>query len=135
MTEVTMSQETIKTGKRPGFLTVLCILTFIGSGFGTLFKLLATIGMGAVMESIPGLGDVMAIGTGYLMAGTLLTGGFLLGAIQMWRLKKVGFFIYAGAMVISIVLPLIFDVPFSVLGVLSSILFTLLYSLNLKHMH
>jgi len=39
-----MSEETTQSsGTRPGFLTVLCILTFIGSGLGTLRPLHNTV--------------------------------------------------------------------------------------------
>ena len=51
MSEETTS-ATVESGKRPGLLTVLCILTFIGSGLATLFSLLATIGMGSLMETV-----------------------------------------------------------------------------------
>ncbi|MCB0381518.1 MAG: hypothetical protein KDD24_09695 [Flavobacteriales bacterium] len=131
-----MTEETTQsTGKRPGLLTVLCILTFIGSGLGTLFMLLATVGMGALMESIPGLGAAMAGGTDYFAIGTVLAAASLYGAIQMWKLKKMGFFIYAGASVVSIILPLVFGLPFSAMGAVIPVLFIVLYYLNVKHMN
>jgi FtsH-binding integral membrane protein len=131
-----MTEETTQsTGKRPGLLTVLCILTFIGSGLGTLFMLLATVGMGALMESIPGLGAAMAGGTAYFAIGTVLAAASLYGAIQMWKLKKMGFFIYAGASVVSIILPLVFGLPFSAMGAVIPVLFIVLYYLNVKHMN
>lgn len=131
-----MTEETTQsTGKRPGLLTVLCILTFIGSGLGTLFMLLATVGMGALMESIPGLGAAMAGGTAYFAIATVLAAASLYGAIQMWKLKKMGFFIYAGASVVSIILPLVFGLPFSAMGAVIPVLFIVLYYLNVKHMN
>ena len=131
-----MTEETTQsTGKRPGLLTVLCILTFIGSGLGTLFMLLATVGMGALMESIPGLGAAMAGGTAYFAIGTVLAAASLYGAIQMWKLKKMGFFIYAGASVVSIILTLVFGLPFSAMGAVIPVLFIVLYYLNVKHMN
>ncbi|MDF1676569.1 MAG: hypothetical protein P1U44_12715 [Vicingaceae bacterium] len=128
------TQATVETGKRPGFLTVLCILTFIGSGLATLFSLLATIGMGSLMESIPGMAG-MGGGTAYFAVATVLGAASLFGAIQMWKLKKMGFFIYAGANVVAIVLPLAFGMPFSAMAAIFPILFIVLYYLNVKHMH
>ena len=130
-----MTEETTQSaGKRPGLLTVLCILTFIGSGLGTLFMLLATVGMGALMESIPGLGAAMGGGTAYFAISTVLAAASLYGAIQMWKLKKLGFFIYAGAGVVGIILPLAFGLPFSAMGAVFPVLFIVLYYLNVKHM-
>lgn len=131
-----MTEETTQSaGKRPGLLTVLCILTFIGSGLGTLFMLLATVGMGALMESIPGLGAAMGGGTAYFAISTVLAAASLYGAIQMWKLKKLGFFIYAGASVVGIILPLVFGLPFSAMGAVFPVLFIVLYYLNIKHMN
>ncbi|MCB9335039.1 MAG: hypothetical protein H6586_02760 [Flavobacteriales bacterium] len=129
------TQATAETGKRPGFLTVLCILTFIGSGLGLLGGLLMTIGMGSIMGSIPGMGAAMGGGTAYFAIGTVLAAASLYGAIQMWKLKKQGFFIYAGASVVGIILPLIFGLPFSAMGAIFPILFIVLYYLNVKHMN
>lgn len=48
--------ENPETNQRPVFLTVLCILTFIGSGLALLFALLGLIAAGAIdsmMSSFP----------------------------------------------------------------------------------
>jgi hypothetical protein len=124
----------METAKRPGFLTALCVLTFIGSGLGTLFMILATVGMGALMESIPGMADLMGGGTAYFAVGAILSAGSLYGAIQMWKLKKIGFFIYAAAGVLGIITPLLFGISFSTMGAIFPILFIVLYYLNVKHM-
>ncbi len=129
------TQATAEAGKRPGFLTVLCILTFIGSGLGLLGGLLMTIGMGSIMGSIPGMGAAMGGGTAYFAIGTVLAAASLFGAIQMWKLQKQGFFIYAGASVVGIILPLIFGLPFSAMGAIFPVLFIILYYLNVKHMN
>ncbi|HRN43004.1 MAG TPA: hypothetical protein PK649_13165 [Vicingus sp.] len=131
-----MSEETTQSsGTRPGFLTVLCILTFIGSGLGTLFMLLATIGMGTLLANIPGMDALMGGGTAYFAISTLISAATLYGAIQMWKLKKMGFFIYAGAGVVGIILPLVFGLPFSAMGAVFPVLFIVLYYLNVKHMN
>jgi len=59
----TLDNVSGQEGKRPTLLTVLCILTFIGSGLSTLLFLLATIAFGAVsgmMGKVPGMEALVA---------------------------------------------------------------------------
>ena len=131
MEENTQVQE----NKRPTFLTVLCILTFIGSGLGTLTYLLMTVGMGSLMSYLGSFGGGgLGGGTTYFAIGTALAAASLYGAIMMWKLKKMGFYIYVGANVISIILPLFFGFPFAIVGALIPVVFIVLYGLNLKVM-
>lgn len=64
----------------------------------------------------------------------------LFGVWQMWNLKKMGFWIYVLAAVIGLVLPLVLmgGGLLAILGIgavgLVSLLFIILYGLNLKHM-
>lgn len=85
-------------GKRPGFLTVLCILTFIGSGLGVLGGLLGLIGTSFLPSfmSVQGTMIVQIIG---LLAAALC----LFGAIKMWGLAKQGYMLYVVGCVLSIV--------------------------------
>ena len=97
---ITMS-ETLDTnagsGKRPGFLTVLCILTFIGSGLGVLGSILGLIGSSALGMFAPqGTMVVQLIG----LASAALC---LFGAIKMWGLAKQGFMLYLMGGVLGIV--------------------------------
>lgn len=78
----------LETGKRPGFLTVLCILTFIGSGLGIIGGLLGLVGSSALGMFAPeGTVIVQVVG---LLASVLC----LFGALKMWGLYKQGFIIY-----------------------------------------
>ncbi len=133
--ETTTQQENVapaNANQRPTFLTVLCILTFIGSGLGVLGSLLLVLGMGALLGSF---GGVMAgAGTAYAIIGLILSVASLFGAIQMWKLKKTGFYIYTAANVVGIVLPVFFGLGFSAIGAIIPVLFIVLYGLNLKHM-
>lgn len=88
----------LESGKRPGFLTVLCILTFIGSGLGVLGGLLGVlIGSSSLAMFAPqGTIVVQIIG---LLASVLC----LFGAIKMWGLYKQGFIIYVLGALLSIV--------------------------------
>lgn len=123
----------VQENKRPTFLTVLCILTFIGSGLGTLTYLLMTVGMGSLMSYLGSFGGgALGGGTTFFAIGTVLAAASLYGAIMMWKLKKMGFYIYAAANVIAILLPLFFGIPFTAFGAIVPVVFIVLYGLNLK---
>jgi hypothetical protein len=125
-------------GKRPTLLTVLCILTYIGSGLSVLVFLLATIAFGVVsgmMESIPGMGALTAGGIAFFAVMLILSGASLFGAIQMWKMKKTGFYMYLGANVLAFVLPIVWlGLPFNIMGIFWIVVFAALYGINLKHM-
>lgn len=125
---VQASAPTEGAKQRPTFLTVLCILTFIGSGLGLLFGLIGLFAAGAI-ES---LGKYLPLGldSGLFKSIILLIlmAGSLYGAILMWKLQKLGFYIYAAANVILLIL------GFSIWSLLFTALFIVLYGLNLKHL-
>ena len=81
------------TGTRPTFLTVLCILTFIGSAWGALGNF-----VGANAYMIP-IWYKLA-----LLACNLATG---YGAWQMWNLKKQGLMIYTAGEGLAVIFPLV----------------------------
>lgn len=83
---------TTGAAKRPAFLTVLCILTFIGSGWGIIQSL--------AMQSP----ELAAYAGYYYWVILLLNLGTLFGAIQMWQMKKTGLYIWTAAEVISVIL-------------------------------
>lgn len=76
--------------ERPTFLTVLCILTFIGSGLGILGGLIGAVGnlFSSSYANAPGSG-VLSI-----LLGIISSALCLFGAIQMWQLRKSGFNLY-----------------------------------------
>jgi hypothetical protein len=51
----------------------------------------------------------------------------------MWKLQKVGYFLYVGASVVSMIMGIIYS-GFGVMAVIFPILFIVLYGLNLKHL-
>ena len=99
--------------KRPQFLKVLCILSFIACGIMILVGLLGTLCLGIsedkanavwdkVIESQPHLENVNPMDffqeIGKISALTLFANiASLVGVIMMWRLNKIGFYIYAVA--------------------------------------
>jgi hypothetical protein len=97
----TLDTTTTTTAKRPGFLTVLCILTFIGSGLGLLGAIFGLIGASFIGMFTPqGTMIVQIIG---LLASALC----LFGAIKMWGLYKQGFMLYLVGAILGIVGPII----------------------------
>lgn len=163
-----MEQTTVGTENtaptRPAFIKVLCILSFIGTGVGLLSGLWGywsnhqmAEGGGAVMNALGTMqgGDqavdamnkmASALGIDYAkQAISSLTVGLLniivfAGAFLMWKLKKMGFFIYTLGQVVQIVVP--FVVVGGLLGgatgimtAFFSIAFIIMYAVNLKHMH
>ena len=126
------------SGARPTFLTVLCILTFIGSGLSTLLFILATIAftaMADLLSKVPGMDGLLSGGIAFFAVFAILAGASLFGAIQMWKLKKMGFYLYVGANVLAFVLPLLWiKMPFNAMGLVWLGLFITLYGLNLKHL-
>ncbi|HTF06254.1 MAG TPA: hypothetical protein VK826_19620 [Bacteroidia bacterium] len=146
---------------RPTLLTVLCILSFIGSGIAIVFYIIALLGamalqavvsvadssMEAYADSVGGeavanaeaAGDVASAGMGlvwaYVLIGILATIVALVGVIRMWKLKKSGFYLYTGATVVSMIMTVVYSGTESLaMGLIAPILFIVLYGLNLKHM-
>lgn len=122
--------------KRPVFLTVLCILTFVGSGLGLLTSLLMVVGVGALMDMLGSYGGgVMGGGVAYFGVAALMAAASLYGAIMMWKLKKTGFYVYTGANVIAAILPIVWlGGGFAFMSFLWPVVFIVLYGLNLKHL-
>ncbi len=136
-----MSESNVNNegGARPTFLTVLCILSFIGGGIGVLGGLLGIVAvgaMGSMFADIPGMGAIIGASTAYMVMALLIAGASLYGAIQMWKLKKQGFYIYTGAQVVSLILPMVMlpGAGFNGVAFLFTALFIGLYAMNLKHM-
>ena len=76
-----------------------------------------------------------------VMVRVIITGFILytfswVGALQMWKLKKIGFHLYTGAQIFILLLPVILipSYPFSVFSLLFTGVFIAGYALNLKFM-
>jgi len=90
--------------KRPGFLTFLCVLTFIGSGMSLLSNLISPVFAPMVIEMLhssplfPGGAEIYEqmletpIWHFYLLAFFCATS--ILGAVYMLKMKRIGFHIY-----------------------------------------
>jgi hypothetical protein len=77
--------------QRNGFLTTLCILTFIGSGLGLIGGLLSLVGASFIGAFSVAAGKYSLI----ISACTIISSGLcLFGAISMWSLKLTGYWLY-----------------------------------------
>jgi hypothetical protein len=147
--------------KRPTFLTVLCILSFIGIGFsliggimgyfsystmasaGDMFGGLKGEGAEEMGEAMNAMADVMGMDYGKMALNSLVVAllniPILIGVLMMWKQKKTGFFVYTAFELIQCVMPFILvgGLAGGISGVLYAIVaivFIVLYGLNLKHM-
>lgn len=149
---------------RPVLLTVLCVLTFIGSGFGVFGNLMAMFASpfleflqpSIFEEAFSHLGNnpsdqfikqaldmgVLALDNflGITLSKFIFYALSLVGAIMMFQMKKIGFYLYIVAQVgflfigpvflgwnLFVSMALLFSGFFSVL-------FIALYAIHLKHM-
>jgi hypothetical protein len=144
--EILDNNDVQSEAKRPQFLTVLCILTFISTGLGILASLLMPLFsdmLVTMMQSNPSYDEakmaeqitILQAGWGYYLFTALLAGVSLMGAIFMWKLKKLGFHLYALANLALLLLPyLVLGAAISWWGIFFTALFIVLYAVNLKHL-
>lgn len=151
----------------PVFLKVLCILTYVGAGIGILSGLYGIFTFENSMQQMQQSQELMEMSgsnvfgdmTEFLEVNrkwgfTVQIMGFvgnllcLFGALYMWKLKKIGFYLYVPGQII----PLIgsfglmggltagggmfagIAVVASIIGALFPIAFIIMYAVNLKHL-
>lgn len=131
--------------KRPLLLTVLCILTFIGSGLnifsslfiGFFFEQFVSVALEIAEKfNLPGVEAITQAPRAFFYSSALFYIGSLAGAVLMWNLKKVGFHMYTVSQILLIIAPMYFmklQGP-SLLDVILSALFVILYSIHLRLM-
>lgn len=135
---------------RPTFLSVLCIFTWLGSGFVIIQSIFMVIIFQGLATSSNRFLSSSSNEFGWMfysyLSSFICAIGCIVGAILMWKLKRMGFFIY----LISELIPILLT-AFIWLGLSSSsfigssilwifisslipIAFIVMYSLNLKHL-
>ncbi len=129
--------------KRPELLTLLCILSFIGSGLAGFSNLIVAItyyGIDDIIASsginIPGLQEMLSAGrTFFVLSFTMYLISFI-GIFNMWRLKKIGFHIYTISQIIILILPSFFiaGLGFPTIPFLVTAMFVFLYAANMRYM-
>jgi hypothetical protein len=132
--------------KRPSLLTVLCILTFIWSGW----NMVSNLAVGFFFDffskfftqfaetyKISGMDILTDAKPLYFFVSAVLYVGSVAGAFLMWRLKKTGFHVYTISQILMLIAPMyFFRLPSpSWFEVLISGVFIVLYSSNLKQMN
>jgi hypothetical protein len=147
--------------QRPTFLTVLCILSFIAQGFAAIGYIIVALGLGVVsavatsdtmnealdgaemspeasemMDAVETAGTAsLGLAWAYIIIGLLTTIICFVGVLKMWKLKKSGFFLYAGASAVSIIMGLVYSgMDGLVMGTVVPVAFIVMYGMNLKHM-
>jgi len=130
--------------KRPVTLTVLCILSFIGSGLAFFTYTMITFSYNEFMIALddtvfdmPQIELIRNANKGFFISGMFLYGASLLGVILMWRMWKAGFHFYTIAQLLVAFHPWLFlkmdNFPF--LSLITSVIFILLYGYHLKYMN
>jgi hypothetical protein len=130
---------------RPMLLTVLCILTFIGSGLniisglaiGTFFAEFVRIASDlAETYKLPGTEIITEGSPGFFFISSLIYAGSVAGAVLMWRMIRTGFHVYAISQILLLIAPMyFFKLPGpSLPDIIFTGLFIILYSMNLRIM-
>ena len=87
------------------------------------------------MDAIVSAGPSAGMTWAYIIVGFLTTIGSLIGVLKMWKLKKQGFMIYAGATVVALIMGIVYSgFGASIVGIVISGAFIAMYYINLKHM-
>ena len=145
-----MENPMIEGKKRPEFLTVLCVLTFINSAFWVfVYTILSFMGNPAFVEKMTELMEeqgrempetftsMMEHATAIGSTSIVLIIISLVGAIMMFKLNRTGFYLYALAQVAMLfVAPMFLGFEaFSKWGLIFTAGFIVMYAVNLKHMN
>ncbi len=143
-----MNEATENPVRRPELLTVLCILTFIGSGMSLLSNMLFFAAINPIKQALEKKSTFLFMGTElnfdflldlspmFFLFQAILLSVSLLGAIQMWNLRKTGFHLYTFSQILLLIIPKLFisTLPFPFLEMLISSVFVYLYSRNLAYL-
>jgi hypothetical protein len=140
--------QQIEKKRRKWFFTLLLILTFLNCLIGIVisFGLLFKIAFVDLFSTTPVLDTVLAEDKSgnavYLLLKILILIGVAWGAIKMWNLKRIGFFIYLIMQIALLVIPFVFlshlgfwyIVVNSFINLIFLVFFIMLYTLQLGKM-
>lgn len=138
--KVTNTEES----KRPEFLSILCVLTFIGSGLAAFSNLVIYFSFDMLLLTynngelnLPGSDIIFTFSKSFYIFSFLIYLFSFSGAVLMWRLRKEGFHVYAISQILLLILPTLFikTNQFPLFGVLLTSIFILFYYRHLKYMH
>lgn len=140
-------EEITEKKTRPTLLTVLCILTFIAAGFSILAYLVTSFLPGSFSNGMEEqfaqmFGEEKAAEMVATMAQSIRIAPYMLvlsilnltGAILMFQLKRIGYFLYIIAQVGMVVLPAFISGNWGIVwSAIWALLFIILYGLNWKY--
>lgn len=133
------------TGKRPPGLTLLCILSFIGSGASAFFSFFIAIAYDIIpiavkQNPVPDSEELLkmiklASPLFFTIMGFLYMAS-LAGAILMFRLRRNGFHFYTTSQLVMLIIPSFMITGFNlqVSNVLLTASFILAYAVNIRNM-
>jgi hypothetical protein len=145
MEELKTDQFQESRPERTKLLSILCILTFIGSGMNFFSDIIIALfydqfivfaeSIGKIFH-VPGLEMILDGKSSFFALSALICVISFTGAILMWKSKKAGFHVYTISQILLILLPMyFFNLPMpSFLDIILSGIFVILYSSNLKYM-
>lgn len=135
-----------QSNKRPVLLTILCILTFIASGFSALSNISWAILYDTFSEIlltnesplVQQMADtILATNRSLFFVDFILYIGSVAGALLIFNLKKIGFHIYTVSNILLVLTPAFFvegqGINFMGL-ILITLPFIVLYAMHLKYM-
>jgi len=138
------NQTREKTIKRPSLLTVLCILTFVGSGLnifsglivGAFFPEFTTIAADlAETYKMPGMELITEGSPAFFFISAFFYAGSVGGAYLMWKMMKNGFHVYTISQILLLITPMyFFKLPISWADLILTGFFVIMYSLFYKIM-
>jgi len=160
-----MSEEFVEMKKRPDMVSVLGILSFINCGLFILIYLLGLMGVSglssmpqedldaALSDAFSQFGDSLTqeqmdqayqavdimkeSGVMFMLLLLIITIVRLIGVSKMWKNRKQGFTLYAGAQLARVIVPVLLlgaSLGFSWFGTGMAALITVLYGTQTKHM-
>lgn len=140
-----LKRSSLYTGKRPPSLTLLCIMSFIGSGV----SIISSVVVALAFDILPDIAQQSPLPQAEEMVEFVRMGGRLffvlmsiwnilsfIGVWFMWNLRKTGFHFYTLAQLFMLITPLFlftnYQLPLS--NLLLTGTFILAYGLNMRFM-
>ena len=123
--------------RRPILLSILCILSFVGSGLSgtTLFMIYASYkeiipALQEMSSGVEGMELIVNAPRGFFLAGAVLNFFSFIGVNLMWRMRKAGFHFYTGSQVLLFFLPIVYiaGYPFPLFDGLITLMFIIMYA-------
>lgn len=136
-------QKQVLPPGRPVFLSIICVLTFLGSGFMAMSFFFSGVFHQTILKisqspgfQIPGIELFQNTPPWTFIIGSIFYAISLIGGIFIWNLKKIGFHLYTTSQIALLFLTSFYVYPGGLPSgdLLFTSSFVLLYSMHLKIM-